>query len=250
MLESILSPFARIAPSRLPELMDDPDGDPDALQEALEVVGRANRRAGTTRILVACVARALRAQGRRAPRVLDVGTGIGDLAIDLNRRLTAGGREPRFVLGDLHRGTLGIVRARLTGRMRVEQERFKYVRLTAPTLPFADRSFDFAVSSTMLHHLEEADAITFLRELTRVTITGWAIADLARSRAAYSAMRLLASTAWRRWRFPRHDGPLSVRRAFSLHEARHLVSSAGLSRASVRRLPPFRLLIEGPGCGA
>jgi len=248
--QSILSPFARIAPSRLPELMDDPDGDPDALREALEVIGRANQRAGTTRILAACVARALRARGRIAPRILDVGTGIGDLAIDLNRRLMAGRREPRFVLGDSHGGTLGIVKARLTGRTGVDQERFEYVRLTAPALPFDDRSFDFAVSSTMLHHLEEADAITFLRELTRVTITGWAIADLARSRAAYSAMRLLASTAWRRWRFPRYDGPVSVRRAFSLHEARHLVSSAGLSRTSVKRLPPFRLLIEGAGCGA
>ena len=56
---------------------------------------------------------------------------------------------------------------------------------------------------------------------------GIVINDLARGRLSYLGAWVLLHVVTRN-AFTRHDGPLSVRRAYSLEEARTLVKEAGL----------------------
>jgi hypothetical protein len=65
---------------------------------------------------------------------------------------------------------------------------------------------------------------------------GVVINDLLRSRLTL-AMVWLATRLFTRHRFARHDGPLSVRRAYSPDELRALATRAGLARLDVRRHP-------------
>lgn len=250
-IEAALPPFERLSPRRSVEAMDDPDRSRAELARALDALAASNRRLGATAAVLRSVVRRLpRPSG--PVRVLDVGCGGGDVARDLDEALEAGDRRvprrPRlFVLGDLHPTTLRISRERteatsLSGRDRV---RFRFVRLTAPTLPFADGSFDVTLSSTLLHHLERREAVRFFAEVDRVTRGVWTVLDLRRSRAAWLAVRVLAATAWRSNPLPRTDGPVSVRRAFRPGEVRELLAEAGLEGARVRRSFPFRLLVEG-----
>lgn len=243
LLSNLLPTLERASPSRLPELMDRPDCDPDRLRDALETLARANRRFGGRRLVLGPAAGLLERRPPGPLRILDVGAGGGDIAEALRRRLREAGRESQLVLADLHERTLRIARRRLGGGGS-DGGRVHFVRLTAPRLPFPDDSFDLAYSSTMLHHLERREAVRFLRELARVAGGRWVVSDLRRSWPAYTAMRLLAATLWRRHPFPRRDGPVSVRRAFTPGEARRLAEEAGVA-AVVDGPLPFRLRIRG-----
>lgn len=250
--------LARTPPHRLPEGMDDPDCDPDALREALEGLSRAGRWLGGERLLRREVAGLL---GEATPgriRILDVGAGSGAGALRLSRWLCRRGWRPRLVLGDRHAGTLRIARRRTRGEARnrgvvnvgraggAEPGSPRLVRLTAPRLPFADGAFDLVVSSTTLHHLERSEARDFLSELARVSTRGWALVDLRRSAVTYTAVRLLGETLWRGSLLNRRDGPVSVRRAFTAAEARALAREAGRDGATVTARP-FRLAIRDSG---
>lgn len=231
--------------------MDDPDRSAAELARALDALSASNRRLGATAAVLRSVIRRLPSSSGPV-RVLDVGCGGGDIARDLGEALETGDRghagwSHLFVLGDLHPTTLRISRERTeaTGATRSGRARFRFVRLTAPTLPFADRSFDVTLSSTVLHHLDRREAVRFFGEVDRVTRGIWTVLDLRRSRAAWLAVRALAATAWRSNPLPRTDGPVSVRRAFRPREVRELLSEATLEGARVRRSFPFRLLVEG-----
>lgn len=236
--------LARTPPHRLPEGMDDPDCDPEALRDALEALSRTGRWLGGDRLLRREVGRLLRDTPPGPLRILDVGAGSGAGALRLCRWLSRRGWRPRIVLADRHRRTLAIA------RRRAEEAGVwgggRPVRLTASRLPFGDGAFDLVVSSATLHHLERSEARDFLAELARVSARGWALVDLRRSVLTWAAVRLLSETVWRRNPLNRRDGPVSVRRAFTAAEARALAREAGRDGARVTARP-FRLAIRGPG---
>lgn len=175
-------------------------------------------------------------------RILDVGCGAGDIPRVLEARLRASGWRPRCVLADLHPVTLRIAREALGSAPRPGS--FRFVRLTAAGLPFADGSFDLALSSLTLHHLEHDEAGRLLAELARVSSGRWLVADLRRSRMALGLVRMLSTTLWRREPLPRVDGPVSVRRAFTPAEVEALLAASGVP-GRVVRAGPVRFLATG-----
>ena len=111
-------------------------------------------------------------------------------------------------------------------------------------LPYADGAFDFALCSTALHHFDARDQLLrVLGELNRVAGIGGIINDLRRSRPALIGANLLAATFWRTHPVTRHDGPLSVRRAFTPAELDDLARAAGLPGARVHAHVPFRVAL-------
>jgi ubiquinone/menaquinone biosynthesis C-methylase UbiE len=229
------------------ELMDEPDQDRGDLAVALHDLRGVNRWLGGWRVLRQGMESLLRHLPSGTYRVLDVGTGSGDLPLRLVRWARRRGVRLRVLATDFHPGTLQLAREHTAGEPDVE------VGLAdALALPYGDDEFDFAVCSTTLHHFEGEDALRALRELDRVAARGVVVNDLSRSRPALLGARLLAATFWRNSRLTRHDGPLSVRRAFTPAELRRVASDAGLERATVRAHLPFRLSLVidrtgGPG---
>jgi ubiquinone/menaquinone biosynthesis C-methylase UbiE len=109
-------------------------------------------------------------------------------------------------------------------------------------LPFREQTFDFVVCSTMLHHLERQDGITLLRAMAAVARYGVIVNDLVRSRLHYyGAHGVLAVLS--RNRLTRHDGPLSVLRAYSISEVRAMADAAGLHNAQVHQALGYRWLL-------
>ena len=106
------------------------------------------------------------------------------------------------------------------------------------SLPYPDEAFDVAHASLVLHHLEPADAIVLLREMSRVSSRGIIVNDVARSQLTLVGAWLLAHLATVN-RYSRHDAPLSVRRAYTLAEGHALIAAAGL-RAGAEFVGPFR----------
>ena len=121
------------------------------------------------------------------------------------------------------------------------------VQCNALCLPFADDSFDFVVSSLFLHHLSDAEALTLMKEMSRVASRRFFIIDLHRHPAAYH----LYHTFSRLFLQPltQHDGSLSILRSFRPEELRSLAGKAGLDDFEVRRRAAFRLVLSGVKAG-
>lgn len=227
------------------ELMDEPTVGRAELEAALRDLRAVNRWLGGWRVVRLCMRDLLAGLPRGSYRLLDVGTGSADLPLRLLRWAARRGVRLQVVATDAHPGTLELARERTAGVPQIE------VRwANALALPFADGEFDFVTGSTMLHHFDEADALRVLREMQRVARRGVVVNDLRRAGPALLGARLLAATVWRHSRLTRHDGPLSVQRAFTVAELRTLARCAGLERARVRAHAPFRLslVVDRTGC--
>jgi len=214
-----------------PELLDGALGDSASLDGNLRDLRLVNRRLGGTAISI----RALRAlvlaarggdgtRGADALRVLDVGTGAADIPLALVRaagpwqsvRVTAVDSRPEIIAAAPR------VSPDLDGNHAIE-----LAVADGRSLPYGDGEFDVAHASMVLHHLEPPDAVRFLRELGRVAGVGVVLNDLARGLVPWLGAWLLLHALTRN-RYTRHDGPLSVRRAYTAAEARALLQDAGL----------------------
>jgi ubiquinone/menaquinone biosynthesis C-methylase UbiE len=217
---------------RVAERMDDPAADPPELEDALRDLRGVNCWLGGTRAALRGVA-AL--GGGALPRtLLDVGTGSADIPLRLAAR--AGRRGVPFRAVGVERHALTAAAAARLGAARG----VRIVRGDALRLPFADASFEVAICCTTLHHFSGAQAVEVLREMGRVARRGVMVTDLRRSLPGWLGARLLAVTAWRRSPITRHDGPASVRAAFTPAEAREIAAAAGLREVRVRRAALFR----------
>jgi ubiquinone/menaquinone biosynthesis C-methylase UbiE len=171
-------------------------------------------------------------------RVLDVGAGSGAVAAMVARWAAARGQRWAVTALDLSPEA-----AALAGRS-ARRGSLSIVRGDGLRLPFADHSFDAAYTILTLHHFEDDAAIALLREMARVVRRLVVVNDLERTRTAWLGARALAASVWRDNRITRHDGPLSVRRAFKPAELLALAERAGLKRPTVRRRLAFRLVLE------
>ncbi|MFN2431760.1 MAG: methyltransferase domain-containing protein [Gemmatimonadota bacterium] len=225
------------APAERRELMDAEPSEPGEIAGALRELARVNRLLGGRRTTLAHLGRLLAATGQRRVSVLDVAAGGGDMAEAMVAWGARRGWELRFTFVDRHPFVLA----------RVEREsRFRpgLVRGDALELPFRDDSFDLCVTSLFFHHLEAAGTRAALGEMRRVARTGVLVNDLVRDRIAWGWIVLL-SRLFSRNRLVRHDGPLSVLRAYRPADFRRLAREGGLSEWGVRRHFPYRMCLWG-----
>ena len=220
-----------------PERMDAPDVDPGALEEALDHIVAVNRWLGARRALLRHLDWALPEPSSDPARILDVGTGAGDLASAMARWARARGRPVRVVGLDLHAGTLAVARERVAA--------VRLVRGDGLRLPFRSGAFDLVHMGMTLHHMDGEALTTLLREAARVARGGRIlVGELERTLPHYLGARILAATVWRSNPVTRHDGPLSVLRAFTARELLELARAAELRAPSVHRHPVFRLVLR------
>ncbi len=227
------------------EMLDDPDADPRAFEASLADLRLINRLLGYTAGVVSdvwpLVCEAARRRPGREVLVLDAGAGSADIALALARRADRTGMPLRVVALDSHPTVLGaarrhIARAGLRGRAGV-----RLVRGDGLSLPLADGGVDVALASLFLHHLDGDLAVTLLRELARVARVGAVVTDLVRHPAALLGIRVLTRLGPFH-PMTRHDGALSVRRAYTEAELRDLAVRAGLAeRGRIVRHPLWRM---------
>lgn len=218
------------------EYLDAPNNHATELGGNLRDIRRLNAWFGGTRLAVTEVQRVL--SGQQCARVLDVATGSGDIPMALSRWGKSEGIELEIVATDLSPQVISEARRYVVGRdVRV-------ARADARHLPWNDGTFDLVCSCLALHHFEPDEAVQVLREMCRVTSGAMVVIDLARSYLGYIgtwvATRTVATNV-----LTRHDGPLSVLRAYTPREMSDLAQAAGIPRAEVRTRPLFRQVLIG-----
>jgi len=108
-------------------------------------------------------------------------------------------------------------------------------------LPFRNKTFDVVMASLFFHHLTNEDCSQVLQEMWRIAKRRVLVNDLHRHPVAYFSIRVL-STLFSTSRMVRHDGPLSVRRAFRPEELLAIAKRAGIP-GRVYRSFPYRLVL-------
>lgn len=218
--------------SQAPELLDDIAHQTPELHANLRDVYKLSQLMGVTRWLVKQVGD-LTSASNSVMRVLDVGAGSGDIAIALVRAAGKVGRNIHVTAVDMSPVVANIARRNTRAYGSIE-----VVVGNGIQLPFHTATFDVAICSMTLHHLSEPQAAALLRNLDRVTTSGFVVVDLLRSRLAYSGA-WLATRILTRNELSRHDGPLSVLRAFTLAELHALVTDADVDHTTVSALFPW-----------
>jgi hypothetical protein len=167
-------------------------------------------------------------------RLVDAGSGEGAMLRRIQRWACARGLVPRLVGIDLnpHAATA----ARAAGGEAIEW-------VTADIFEAAPRFRPHAITSALFtHHLDDAGVVRFLRLMEESASHGWFVNDLHRHGLAYHGFRAIAAAM--RWhRFVRHDGPVSIARAFVPRDWRRFLAEAGIADASIRWHIPFRLCV-------
>lgn len=185
------------------------------VEQNLADLARLNRLPGGTAASIEAIGHLI---GRGAEaRVLDVGTGRGDMPLAF---AACGWRTTAL---DINPDVLLVARNETATQPLVE-----VVAGDGRSLPFDDGAFDVAHASLFIHHFAPADAVAVLGELRRVARLGVVVNDLRRG-----LMPLLATGAsallWGRSRVTWTDGVASARRSYTLAELDELLAEAGLS---------------------
>ena len=218
------------------ERLDAPHHDRAVLEESLDQVAEINRLLGGTRAVLRTLDRL--PLPARSVDILDIGTGSADIPIAIDAWARRRSRTVRITATDLHPQMREIAAERTAAIPSIS-----VAAANALHLPYVDDSFDVVLLSLTLHHFERDDQIRGLREAARVARRAVIVNELERSLPNYIGARILARTRWRRNQLTRHDGPLSVLRAFTRHELHDIATVAGLDVRWVRRHFFFRLIM-------
>ena len=149
-------------------------------------------------------------------RLLDVGTGRGDMPIAFAER---GWRTTAL---DINPDVLLVARHETATQPLVE-----IVAGDGRSLPFEDGAFDVAHASLFIHHFQPAEAVAVLGELRRVAHRGVVVNDLRRGFLPLLATGASA-LALGRSRVTWTDGVASARRSYTLTELDDLLAESGL----------------------
>jgi ubiquinone/menaquinone biosynthesis C-methylase UbiE len=203
------------------EWLDEDRGTPEEVDAALHSLALANRRFGGVRLHARLLRHTLtRVSHRRRPHILEVASGRADVLKAALRRLDV---IPEITLLDRSAAHLPDPRA-----WHAKWAAPRVVQGNALDLPFPDASVDIVSCCLFLHHLEPSEIVCFLAEAQRVARVAVIINDLERTALHY------------RSRISKHDGPASVRRAYTRRELAGMIESTSrsfvLERAWLYRL--------------
>jgi SAM-dependent methyltransferase len=144
--------------------------------------------------------------------------------------------DVRIVGFDLHAGTARLAKA------QAKHPNLSIICASAMEAPFEAGSFDYAVTSMFLHHLDEDAAVRVMGEMGRVARRGIIVSDLLRNRRAYAWISLFTMTAGP---MVRHDARVSVAQAFNEDEIVKLRDRAGIGFAHFHRHFGHRFVLAG-----
>ncbi|KRB36858.1 methyltransferase domain-containing protein [Microbacterium sp. Root180] len=216
--------------AELEELMDDPACDPRRLKATLRRFGTINRLfSGWGTTYRDRLRPALAALGRPA-RVLDLGSGGGDLVVRLAALARQDGLNVSWIGADPDHRSLEIAGERAAPGIEF--------RVTdAASLRREGETFDAVVSNHVLHHLSSAELAAFAEDSLALSTGPVIHSDIRRSSAAYG-LYAIAITPFAPGTFLRTDGLRSIRRSYLPDE----LGGALGGRWRVETGSPFRVL--------
>ncbi len=223
--------------TELRELMDDPDCDPAALAQTLRRFDTVNRVVSGWGTVWRRHLRPALARLDRPARVLDIGSGGGDVTSRLARAAERDGLRVEWVGIDPDPRALAVANERTRAGL-------EFRSTDSAALRASGERFDAVISNHVLHHLGDAELRSFLDDSLALSDGIVLHADIERGRVAYG-LYAAGIVPLQRGTFLRTDGLRSIRRSYRAPELRAELASHGTWH--VLRPAPFRVLAVGSG---
>ncbi len=226
------------------EIMDTEPLSAPVVDRTLRFLELTNRRFGGAAIVLRTLERWRVGWPAGQPvSLLDVGTGAADIPRAILAWARAEGLDLAITAIDSAPDVAAAARERARGVGGLSIELASLADLTA-----SGRRFDYVTACLVLHHVPPDRTADALASLDRLARRGVIVSDLRRSALALAGVGLLSCVAGNA--VVRHDGPLSVRRAFTVDDLRQLASACGLGYLTARGEGPFRVSLSGEKHGA
>jgi 2-polyprenyl-3-methyl-5-hydroxy-6-metoxy-1,4-benzoquinol methylase len=223
---------------RMPEWMDQPDVDPQALHAALVALDQYNQFSGTHRLFWKRIRQLAAGHQNGELRVLDVACGGGEIALKLAGLARSSNLNVAVDGCDLSPTAVAVATERaVQNGLGSRFFQFDVTRDDWPT------DYDVICSSLFLHHLPTPMAGSVLSDMGRAARQMVLINDLIRSRLGYVILRI-GTLLVTRSALARYDGPVSVAGAFTAGDLQQMADRAGLVGAKISRCWPERMLLE------
>ena len=213
------------------ELLDDDRGTPTEIRQGLKDLWRINRWLGGFSGTLQLLTRIFERAGIRQARILDVGAGDGRLAMRLGARLHRQGFRAEIFVLDRRLSHLE------QGKM--EGDTIHAIVGDALRMPFGEGAFHVVLCNLFLHHFSGEKLQALLSSLADAASQAVVVNDLERGWLPYLFIR--ANPVFARSPLTRHDGPASVRQAYTRQELGELVRAAGFRDFELSKLPFCRL---------
>jgi ubiquinone/menaquinone biosynthesis C-methylase UbiE len=215
------------------ELLDQGEGSLEDVRANLDEMWRINQAFAGIRSLT----QYLKPQLNQPMRIVDLGTGSGRLALHLLNWAKRHNLEMHVYPLDLSPRNLSIAQDNIQSNPSVHP-----IQADGLALPFAPNSVDYYISSLFMHHFSPDALIDLLRETYRLARCGIIMSDIVRGYLPLAAFRLVQPIFARHY-LTRHDGILSIKRAYTPRELLEMARAAGIENARVTTHFPWRMTL-------
>lgn len=220
------------------EFMDDPEFQGEDLIESFRFIKLVNQFGGGRLAVINCIQKALKdVPFDKTISILDVGCGIGDMGNAIIRWGKSCGRNIHYFGLERSEHILSEAKKQTHG----ENITFLQGDLFSKDIP----DVDLTIISMVLHHFDDREVVSAIRNLASKSRIALLINELERSIYPYLLCQFL--TIGMRNSNSRYDALLSIRKGFTTKEMHDLIARAGLS-GSVRRGLGWRILGVIPRC--
>jgi ubiquinone/menaquinone biosynthesis C-methylase UbiE len=219
-----------------PELLDQGLGSPADVRTNLMEMWRINRWLGGVGALTDYLLPLLNYRAEPLSLV-DLGTGSGEIPLLIARHARKHFLPVKIYGLDVSGRNLAVAQANLHDASDIH-----LIQADVELLPFAVNEVDYYISTLFLHHFAPEQVISLLRELYRRSQRGIVMSDLVRGYLPLIAFQLIQPIFARHY-LTRHDGALSIRRAYLPEELLMMAQAAGIENARVYRHFPWRMTL-------
>lgn len=225
-----------------PELMDTEACDFPTFRDCLVDLARVNRLTLAYRPTLGFLDRladAGRLPDDRPLRILDVGSGYGDMLREIFAWSRRRGIDVVMEGVDLNPWSARAAHEATPAEIPVTwRTGDAFAQSTSPPA-------DIVISSLFTHHLDDAAIVRFLSWMEATARMGWFVNDLHRHPLPYHVFAR-ASRVLGMHRFVQHDGPVSIARSFRKKDWLRFLDEAGVpvDAVEIAWWTPFRLCVS------
>ncbi len=216
------------------EIMDDLEFEGPILDQSLKELRTINKLLGGNKVTTSGLAKVFEKFPQESYTIADIGCGGGDMIRVMSDWAKKKKVDCHFIGIDANPNTIGFAKKRLED---LEQIEFKVENVFNES--FEQEEVDIITCTLFTHHFTDEELLRLFGSFLKKARLGIIINDLHRHQLAYYSIKLLTHL-FSKSTMVKHDGPLSVLRAFSKADFLRILGKSAIKNVSISWFWAFR----------